>query len=93
MRKIEQRMLQALREHRDWKEANTWVTENGNVYLHGNHIARWYTCAGVVVVGVNESTLLSWPTKTTVSRLRALGANVYVRDGIPHINNYPLGVS
>lgn len=88
MRKIEQHMLQALREHRDWAEANTRVTENGNVYLHGNHIARVEDDE----VQVNEDTLYRWPTNTTLSRLRALGAHVHVKAGVVYLNNQPVEV-
>jgi hypothetical protein len=34
------------------------------------------------VVQVDTATLLEWPTRTTMSRLRALGADVCTRKGV-----------
>jgi len=33
------------------------------------------------VFSINYKTLKKWPTRTTMSRLRALGFNVYTRKG------------
>ena len=92
MRKIESDMLLAIKERRDWSKANTGVfMENaGNphgpraeVYLHGQHIADfWYDHDEL---DVNEHTLSDYPTTTTKSRLRALGASVYTRKGVTYL--------
>lgn len=82
MRKIEQQMLKALRDGRDWQNGNTRVTAAGCVYLHGNLIATW--CDGELEV--NRATLVRWPTVTTMSRLRALGADVCRRDFTPYLD-------
>ena len=92
MRKIEIEMLAAVRFHANWSSGNTTVVrhripESGatvpRVYLHGNHIAD------VPVVGpvlVNIETLRRWPTSLTVSRLKALGANVSFQGGLLYID-------
>jgi hypothetical protein len=76
MRKIEQQMCLAAGQHRKWKSGNTEVypADGGfsEVYLHGNHIATVNTSNGSVMP--NLATLAKWPTRTTKSRLRALGA-------------------
>lgn len=87
MRLIEERMLDALRERRHWQQGNTKVDNEGRVYLHGNHIAN-YTEDGLVEV--NEYTLAKWPTPTTKSRLRALGANVTTKNYTTYLNGRPL---
>ena len=74
MRKIEQTMVNAVNNGRDWRSGNTSVdvTDHGVVVrLHGNKIAQldtedrilWITDAG-------------WQTTTTKSRLNALLAGV-----------------
>ena len=55
-----------------------------DVFLHGHHIATvWNACDGRDrwTVEVNTDTLRAWPTRTTMSRLRALGADVCTRKG------------
>ena len=59
-----------------------------DVFLHGHHIATvWGICNGVETprdqwtVEVNTNTLRAWPTRTTMSRLRALGVDVCARKG------------
>lgn len=84
MRKIEQEMIQALREHRFWSKGNTMVHGiDGDVYLHGNHIAKLGKDG---VLKVNLYTLREWPSMTTRSRLRALGANLVSIKGILHLD-------
>ena len=73
MRKIEQNMLQAVLNCRDWHEDNTSVI-GGAVYLHGNRIAYRDTLTRLWVA--DAATLAQWPTNTTRSRLRALGFTV-----------------
>ena len=95
MRKIEQQMLNAIESKRNWSLDNTLVhIENGGgnpfglraeVYLHGNHIADyWYDDKQL---DVDTRTLIDWNTRTTKSRLRALGAKVATRKGVIYLNN------
>ena len=68
MRKIESQMNQAIRQRRNWSNANTSVViddnNNAEVYLHGNHIAT---------IG-DEIQLFDggWQSNTTKSRLNAI---------------------
>jgi hypothetical protein len=89
MRKIEQQMLDAIRERKDWRCGNTEVQvtffphgersiERINVLLHGNPIAQvTQDCVSVCDCG--------WQTPTTKSRLNAIlrdlcGAGIYQRN-------------
>jgi len=76
MRVIEQQMLDAIRNRKDWKNANTRVVvthfahgdrviDRINVYLHGNNIARIEPdCVRICDCG--------WQTPTTKSRLNVI---------------------
>ena len=66
MRKVEEEMLRALWQGRTWSKGNTRVDGEGNVFLHGNHIAR------NVTMGSFEYRWAGWRTRTTASRLRAI---------------------
>ncbi len=93
MRKIEKEMLTAIENRKDWMKANMGVFIEGStnpygpragVYLHGHHIASfWYDSDELVV---DSHTLSRFPTVTTKSRLRALGANVYTHKGVTYLN-------
>jgi hypothetical protein len=75
MRKIEQRMLAAIRSRRDWSEGNTEVStqfQRVSIYLHGNRIAYMPNILTNVINPCNDM-WRKWPTRTTASRLRALG--------------------
>ena len=78
MRKIEKAMVVAVCQHNKWKSGNTAVVPiddtNVAVYLHGNEIATVNSNTGFLMV--NNATLARWPTRTTKSRLRALGASL-----------------
>lgn len=79
MRKIEKDMCLAIGQKRSWKDANTSVEyqqgiDCARVYLHGNHIGTYVYSLNKLEV--NKETLARWPTRTTKSRLRALGATV-----------------
>lgn len=78
MRKIEKAMVIAVCQHHKWKSGNTAVVPiddtNVAVYLHGNEIATVNSNTGFLMV--NNYTLAKWPTRTTKSRLRALGASL-----------------
>lgn len=83
MRKIEEKMLKAFKEKRNWRERNTHVfvsptTHGVSVWLHNNCIAK---------TNINNEVLYSFGgcnSYTTRSRLRALGCNVSVKKGIPY---------
>jgi len=81
MRKIEQQMNNAIARGESWAGGNTQVVTlvNGvsEVFLHGHHIAQCYGTE----TEVDIRTLLNWPTRTTMSRLRALGVHVFTRRG------------
>lgn len=87
MRKIEKDMLNAIKSGRNWMQSNTAVNHTAtgaDVFLHGNHIAHVSPHGGAVAV--NKQTLMHWPTRTTLSRLRALGVDVGMRAGKVFIN-------
>ena len=102
MRKIEQQMLNAIRNRESKSLGNTRVEYRPQsslnpkgprslVYLFGNHIANYWhnpTKEEQPKIGldVNKYTLASWPTNTTKSRLKALGANVTTKKGITYLN-------
>ena len=94
MRVIEKEMIRAIAGGNCWSKDNTTVTHADgvtDVYLHGNHIAsaarNYY---GSIEIVPNSATLLQWPTRTTMSRLRALGVDVCTRKGVVHLNGKPL---
>ena len=98
MRVIEKQMLAAINRGRDWSKDNTRVVVDAgyrncfaNVYLHGHHIAEVFCAMGCDNrVHVNRDTLRQWPTRTTLSRLRALGVSVYTHKGEVVLHGEPL---
>ena len=90
MRKIEERMWQAIRNRKPFTSGNTAITIDANtahVFLHGNHIAsvicdKYYRCKTMV----NIDTLRTYPTPTTKSRLRALNVDVYTKNFVTYLN-------
>jgi len=87
MRKIEKQMWEAINNLEGWQGGNTTVcqTDGGaRVYLHAHHIATVDTVTGKVTV--NKTTLRDYPTNTTKSRLRALGVDVYTKNGITYLD-------
>jgi hypothetical protein len=88
MRKIEKAMVNAINNQQNWQLDNTMVRKiddtNMGVYLFGNHIADVNSSTGFVLVNVN--TLKVHPTPTTKSRLRALGANVWTKNGVTFLD-------
>lgn len=77
MRKIEEAMVKAVKEKRNFKRSNTEVKfKDGvcHVKLFGNTI---YYQKGDVKLYHHAG----WPTMTTASRLRALGANILFKRG------------
>lgn len=100
MRKIEKEMLEAVLNKKDFSKDNTGVffisaSESGNphgarseIFLHNNHIADfWHDTSEL---DVDTRTLARWPTVTTKSRLRALGANITTKQGRTFLNDAPI---
>lgn len=98
MRKIEQLIWAAIKAKKSITLGNSRVDylpeldtpmhsriEYAKIYLHGHHIAS-YTYS-MNRVDYNPVTLASWPTRTTKSRLRALGVNVYTKKGKTFVND------
>ena len=91
MRKIEEAMVQALRERRDFTRDNTsvywgidYMTDEAEarVYLHGNYIASYYPDMGDLYLPD-----AGWQTVTTKSRLNALLQGLCATvNGTPHIH-------
>lgn len=100
MRKVEQKIVDAVRAGLDLTIGNTSVwfisskdSDNplgprSEVFLHNYHIATFWHNSGQLEV--NRDTLRQWPTATTKSRLRALGAKVETRKGIVYLNGEAL---
>lgn len=92
MRKIEKKMLNAVRNFNNMCEGNTQVRiiDNGDgttdckVYLHGNCIYKVHE--NVMGLKFESFTLAGWNTPTTRSRLRALGLYVSQMDFLPYYN-------
>ena len=80
-------MKNAIHAHKRWSLDNTLVAPLDDitlaVYLHGHEIALINQRTGLVMV--NENTLRAYPTKTTKSRLRALGVDVATRKGVTYL--------
>ena len=92
MRKIEKQMVAAINRNENWSQANTMVTylredDTSRVYLHGHLIA---TVDDFGIARPVLSTLIAWPTRTTMSRLRALGIDVCTRPGDIYLNGEKL---
>ena len=97
MRLIEKEMLEAIKHGRDWSKANTRVeadTVDGikyaKVFLHNHKIASTAMWKGSLIVETCKDTLRNWPTRTTMSRLRALGVDVCTRKGEVLLNGAAL---
>ena len=97
MKQIEKDMLKAIESRQNFSKSNTQVIfaegETGrawwcNVYLYGNHIAEFDEMTWKATV--NKDTLRTWPTVTTKSRLRALGADVTTKGGITYLDGQPV---
>ena len=97
MRIIEKQMLAAISNCKNFASGNTAVkvlsshpasSKTIEVLLHGHSIA--------IISGqdnfltVNKYTLQLWPTPTTKSRLRALGAKVTTKNGVTYLDNQPV---
>jgi len=89
-RKIEQEMLKAIRERKNWKKDNTAVIQDEDcthIYLYGHLIASiGFGRAGICMQGYN--------TRTTKSRLNAIlreiGAGIHTKNGTA-VLTYPDG--
>ena len=89
MRLIESQMNQAINAKSNWSKDNTEVIYFANsdvsmVFLHGHKIAVFDHYNDEIIADIN--TLSSWPTRTTKSRLRSLGIDVYTRKSITYVN-------
>ena len=86
MRKIEEQMVQAIADREPLISGNTEVTEyeggSQGVYLHGHLIASIVDRQAHAYI----PTIRRWPTRTTKSRLRALGVDVYTLKGNTFVN-------
>ena len=98
MRTIEKQIWQTIHAKKSFKAGNTRVEylsalnepthariEYAKVYLHGHHIASYIY--GLDRVDYNPITLAQWPTRTTKSRLRALGVDVYTKNGCTYVGD------
>lgn len=93
MRVIEQQMLNAIRDGKDFNKDNTSVLQvpcqnRAKVYLHGHHIASYCYVTDSAIP--DRETLSNWPTNTTKSRLRALGVDVYTKKHVTYLNGEPV---
>jgi len=93
MRVIEAKMINAVNSRENFALANTSVhyikdCNYSEVYLHSHMIAIKYHDTDTLEV--NTKTLFDWPTVTTKSRLRALGANVTTKKGIIYLDGVEL---
>ena len=89
MRLIEKQMNQAINSKSTWSKDNTEVIYFANsdvsmVFLHGHKIAVFDHYNDEIIADIN--TLSAWPTRTTKSRLRSLGIDIYTRKGITYLN-------
>ncbi len=97
MRLIEKEMLAAINGGRDWSKDNTRVAVKrtdgmvfSDVFLHNHLIASVTMWKGKPATSVCKETLREWPTRTTMSRLRALGVDVCTRKGAVMLDGEPL---
>ena len=102
MRKIEAQMIEAIRSKQDWKSYKNakgypamevvHVREHGinyaDIYLHANLIATATpdTWDARPCANPNRAMFSEYPTRTTRSRLRALGVNASIKNGAAHID-------
>tara|TARA_R110000851_G_scaffold189160_1_gene339324 strand:+ start:86 stop:412 length:327 start_codon:yes stop_codon:yes gene_type:complete len=102
MRKIEAQMIEAIRRKQDWKSYKNaqgypamevvHVREHGinyaDIYLHANLIATATpdTWDARPCANPNRAMFSEYPTRTTRSRLRALGVNASIKNGAAHID-------
>ena len=96
MRKIEEQMLEAIRHKENWSHANTEVKifsegkvnkltyYGAYVCLHG-HIIAVVDYLNDDRVHINLVTLAEYPTRTTMSRLRALNCDVKTEAFITYV--------
>lgn len=88
MRKIEEKMLEAVRSKKNFTNDNTFVEYDkvkaiSSVYLHGNWIYSLYH-----ETGEEFFSLARWETATTKSRLRALGIPILTVTGMTFYKSF-----
>jgi hypothetical protein len=90
MRKLEKLMVQMVQGKNTGHCGSNTVVKYDNVLntscvrLHSNHIATYDHTNAILLV--NRETLAKYPTNTTKSRLRALGANVKTKQGKTYLD-------
>lgn len=98
MRKIEQQMINAIRQRKDWHSGNTRVSMCHNiarVYLFGNLIAKLsFAAPGDSMPDTIWLSHAGWPTRTTCGRLNALLTTFCARmyDGARECRGYSVRV-
>ena len=90
MRTIETKMLEAVINKTNWQLDNTSVkynaeTDTSRVHLFNNHICSYHHRKDNAP-RANKTVFTKYPTRTTVSRLRALGIDARVKNKQPTIN-------
>jgi len=90
MRTIETKMLEAIINKTDWQLDNTSVkynaeTDTSRVHLFYNHICSYHHRKDNAP-RANKTVFAKYPTRTTVSRLRALGIDARIKNKQPTIN-------
>jgi hypothetical protein len=104
MRAIEKEMLDAIAECKSKRIGNTEVVHGtvagdecldefdyADIFLHGHSIATVYhPSTSEEYLSVDIKTLRAYPTRTTMSRLRALGVDVCTRKGEVYLHGMPL---
>ena len=86
MRKIEQEMIQAVRDGENWTKGNTEVYNESYgicVFLENNLIGYIPATEGRKIgkFAADTETFRRFPTRTTASRLRALGVDARIVGG------------
>ena len=94
MRTIETKMLDAIANRTDWQLDNTSVTYNAEkntsrIRLFYNHICTYHH-GREDAPRANKTVFAKWPTATTASRLRALGIDARLKQGMATINGVVL---
>ena len=90
MRRVEEKMCKAILQEQNFTCDNTRVKwhdkDHASIYLFGNEIAKVQRSVennpkSEFIIATNSYTLRVWPTKTTCSRLKALGFNAKIKGG------------
>lgn len=88
MRQIEEKMVEAIKQEKNFSLSNTTVKVSDgllSVYLFGNCIY-----ARSLASGIAQFSLCGYNTVTTRSRLNAIGLNITTRRGQVYYNGQPI---